>query len=78
VIDRPASNLTWAVGDPIGFSGHATDIVNQPLQLTAPNQKLRGKTYAFVSWSYGGVQSPIIRPRPRPPTYTATYQRDGR
>ncbi len=25
VIDRPASTLTYAVGDPIAFSGHATD-----------------------------------------------------
>ena len=25
VIDTPSSSLTWAVGDPISFSGHATD-----------------------------------------------------
>jgi hypothetical protein len=75
VIDRPASNLTWAVGDPIGFSGHATDIVNQPLQLTAPNQKLRGKTYAFVSWSDGGTQNHTIRAPSTATTYTATFRR---
>jgi PKD repeat protein len=179
VIDTPASSLTWTVGDPIGFSGHATDtqdgalpasnltwelilhhcttgchthlvetrtgvasgtftapdhdypssleirltardsggltastsvtlqpktvnlnlqsnpsslqltagattaraqftltaIVNQTLQLTAPNQKYRGKTYAFMSWSDGGAQSHIIRAPSTATTCTATFRR---
>ena len=35
VIDTPASSLTWAVGDPIGFSGHATDTQDGALPASA-------------------------------------------
>jgi PKD repeat protein len=35
VIDTPASSLTWAVGDTIGFSGHASDAQDGPLPVSA-------------------------------------------
>jgi hypothetical protein len=35
VIDSPASTLTWAVGDPISFSGHATDPKDGTLPASA-------------------------------------------
>jgi PKD repeat protein len=35
VIDTPASSLTWAVGDTIGFSGHATDAQDGTLPASA-------------------------------------------
>jgi hypothetical protein len=35
VIDTPASSLTWAVGDPIGFSGHASDAQDGTLPASA-------------------------------------------
>jgi hypothetical protein len=35
VIDTPSATLTWAVGDPISFSGHATDPVQGPLPASA-------------------------------------------
>jgi glucose/arabinose dehydrogenase len=35
VIDTPASSLTWAVGDSIGFSGHATDAQDGNLPASA-------------------------------------------
>jgi glucose/arabinose dehydrogenase len=35
VIDSPPSALTWKVGDPINFSGHATDLQDGPLPASA-------------------------------------------
>jgi PKD repeat protein len=35
VIDSPASSLTWAVGDTIGFSGHASDAQDGNLPASA-------------------------------------------
>jgi glucose/arabinose dehydrogenase len=35
VIDMPSSSLTWKVGDPISFSGHATDPENGALPASA-------------------------------------------
>jgi PKD repeat protein len=35
VIDSPASSLTWKVGDPIPFSGHATDVQDGTLPASA-------------------------------------------
>ncbi len=35
VIDAPASSLTWKVGDPISFSGHATDPQDGALPASA-------------------------------------------
>jgi glucose/arabinose dehydrogenase len=35
VIDSPASSLTWKVGDPIAFSGHATDVQDGTLPASA-------------------------------------------
>jgi glucose/arabinose dehydrogenase len=52
-----------------------TAIVNQSLGLIAPDQKYRGKNYAFVSWSDGGAQTHTIRAPSAATTYTATYQR---
>ncbi len=34
-IDTPSSALQWRVGDPIAFSGHATDAVDGPLPASA-------------------------------------------
>jgi hypothetical protein len=52
-----------------------TAIQNATIQLIAPNQKYRGKSYAFVSWSDAGAQTHTIRAPATPTTYTATYQR---
>jgi hypothetical protein len=52
-----------------------TAIQNAAIQLTAPNQKYRGKSYAFVSWSDAGAQTHTIRAPATPTTYTATYRR---
>jgi hypothetical protein len=52
-----------------------TAIQNATLQLIAPSQKYRGKTYTFVSWSDAGAQTHTIRAPATPTTYTATYQR---
>ena len=52
-----------------------TAIVNQTIQLIAPQQKYRGKNYAFVSWSDGGGQTHTIRAPSTATTYTATFQR---
>ena len=35
VIDAPLSSLTWAVGDTINFSGHATDAQDRTLPASA-------------------------------------------
>lgn len=35
MIDTPSSSLTWAVGDTIGFSGHATDTRDGSLPASA-------------------------------------------
>jgi PKD repeat protein len=50
-----------------------TAIQNSNIQLTAPEQKYRGKTYAFVSWSDGGAQTHTIRAPSTATTYTATF-----
>ena len=50
-------------------------IVNTNLQLTAPNQRYRGKNYVFVSWSDGGARSHGITVPATNATYTATYRR---
>jgi PKD repeat protein len=52
-----------------------TAIRNATVQLIAPAQKYRGKTYGFVSWSDGGAQAHIIRAPSTSTTYTATFQR---
>jgi hypothetical protein len=54
-----------------------TAIVNAQIVITAPAQKLRGKTYTWVSWSDGGAQSHTITAPSSATTYTATYQRGG-
>jgi PKD repeat protein len=50
-------------------------IVNETIQLTAPDQRYRGKNYVFVSWSDAGTQTHTIRAPATSATYTATYQR---
>jgi MYXO-CTERM domain-containing protein len=35
VIDAPAPSLTWRVGDPVAFAGHATDAEDGPLPASA-------------------------------------------
>jgi glucose/arabinose dehydrogenase len=52
-----------------------TAIVNGNLQLIAPDQKYRGKTYVFVSWSDGGARDHTIKVPSTNATYTATFQR---
>jgi hypothetical protein len=52
-----------------------TAIQNATLQLSAPDQRFRGKTYTFVSWSDGGAQNHTISAPSTNTTYTATYQR---
>jgi hypothetical protein len=52
-----------------------TAIVNETIQLTAPNQRSRGKDYVFVSWSDGGAQTHTIRAPATSAAYTATYRR---
>jgi glucose/arabinose dehydrogenase len=52
-----------------------TAIQNATLQLSAPPQRFRGKTYTFVSWSDGGAQDHTIRAPSTNTTLTATYQR---
>jgi glucose/arabinose dehydrogenase len=52
-----------------------TAIQNGAIQLTAPNQKYRGKSYTFASWSDAGAQTHTIRAPATPTTYTATFQR---
>jgi glucose/arabinose dehydrogenase len=52
-----------------------TAIQNAAIQLTAPNQKYRGKTYTWASWSDGGAQTHTITAPSTPTTYTATFQR---
>jgi hypothetical protein len=51
-----------------------TAIVKGRVTVTAPNQKYRGKSYAWVSWSDGGAQSHPITVPATNATYTATYQ----
>jgi glucose/arabinose dehydrogenase len=52
-----------------------TAIQSRIIQLTAPNQKYRGKSYTFVSWSDAGAQTHTIRAPATPTSYTATFQR---
>jgi glucose/arabinose dehydrogenase len=40
VIDAPSSSLTWKVGDPIGFSGHASDVQDGTLPASVLNWQL--------------------------------------
>ena len=40
VIDTPSSSLTWKVGDPIGYSGHASDAQDGTLPASALSWKL--------------------------------------
>jgi glucose/arabinose dehydrogenase len=51
-----------------------TAIVKGRVTVTAPNQKNRGKSYAWVSWSDGGAQSHPVTVPATNATYTATYQ----
>ena len=55
-----------------------TAIVNGNLQLIAPDQKYRGKTYVFVSWSDGGARDHTIKVPSTNATYTATFQQRTR
>jgi glucose/arabinose dehydrogenase len=52
-----------------------TAIQNATLTLIAPDQRFRGKTYTFVSWSDGGTRTHTIVAPPTSATWTATYQR---
>jgi hypothetical protein len=52
-----------------------TAIVNGTVQVIAPDQRYRGKNYAFVSWSDGGARQHSITVPSTPATYTATYRR---
>jgi glucose/arabinose dehydrogenase len=52
-----------------------TAIVNETIQLIAPQQKYRGKNYQFVSWSDGGNQTHTIGAPSTATTYTATFRR---
>jgi hypothetical protein len=52
-----------------------TAIQKATLQLIAPNQPFRnGKTYKFVSWSDGGMQTHTITAPTTNTTYTATFR----
>ena len=76
VVPRPGSDLTESdttAKTPSTF----TAIVNAQIVITAPDQKLRGKTYRWVSWSDGGARSHIITAPSTATTYTATYQPGG-
>jgi PKD repeat protein len=52
-----------------------TAVQNSQIQLSAPDQKYRGKNYVFVSWSDGGAWSHTVTAPATATTYTATYQR---
>jgi hypothetical protein len=52
-----------------------TAIQKSAIQLTAPDQRYRGKNYVFVSWSDGGARSHIVTAPATATTYTATYRR---
>jgi glucose/arabinose dehydrogenase len=52
-----------------------TAIQNATIQLIAPDQRFRGKTYTFMSWSDSGAQTHTIRAPATATTYTATFQR---
>ena len=49
--------------------------MNGTVQVIAPDQRYRGKNYAFVSWSDGGARQHSITVPSTPATYTATYRR---
>jgi PKD repeat protein len=53
VIDTPSASLTWAVGDPIGFSGHATDAQDGALPASA------------LTWEF--IPPPLHHRLPHPP-----------
>src|SRR5207244_948974 len=88
-IAAPASTVTWRVGDPISFSGSATDDqdgsipasgLSWPLIMhhcPTPNNShthmIQTDTYAFGSWSDGGAQSHNTTGPPTAATYTATF-----
>ncbi len=56
-----------------------TVIIGSKNTVSAPSpQKLKGKTYTFVSWSDGGARSHDIIAPAAATTYTATYQQQQR
>jgi glucose/arabinose dehydrogenase len=64
VIDTPAPGLTWAAGDDIDFSGHATDAQGAPLPAAALSWQLRiqhctapDNCHTHVAQSWNGVAS---------------------
>jgi glucose/arabinose dehydrogenase len=64
VMDTPAPGLTWAVGDEIGFSGHATEADGTPLPAGALSWQLRiqhcsapDNCHTHVGQSWTGVAS---------------------
>jgi glucose/arabinose dehydrogenase len=62
VIDAPASNLPWKVGDAITFSGHATDAEDGPLPASALSwllvmQHCPSGCHAHVLQSWSGLAS---------------------
>jgi PKD repeat protein len=52
-----------------------TMIQKATITVIAPNQKYRGRTYTWASWSDGGAQTHTITAPSTPTTYTATFQR---
>ena len=53
-----------------------TGVVGVLRKLEAPlTQRVRGKTYEFVSWSDGGAAVHTVSTPPANTTYTATYVR---
>ena len=62
VIDSPLSSLTWAVGDPINFSGHATDgqdgsLPASGLSWTLIIQHCPSNCHTHLVQTFGGVSS---------------------
>jgi glucose/arabinose dehydrogenase len=64
VIDTPAPGLTWAAGDQISFSGHATDAQGAPLPDSALGWELRiehcsapDNCHTHIGQSWTGVAS---------------------
>ncbi len=66
VIDSPASSLTWKVGDPISFSGHAPDGQGATLPASA------------LSWSLDHPALPVELPHPYGPDVDRRRERDVR
>jgi hypothetical protein len=62
VIDSPASTLTWKVGDPISFTGHATDPEQGALPASALSwtllvQHCPSNCHSHTIQSWNGVAS---------------------